>query len=323
VPPAAAPEAPEAPAAPPRRTVPADVQALADAYDRGAYDSVQSSLANAANLASMINAFRLSDSPWPNDPKRTAVFALELAFAGLRNEAAVAREEGGRLLGEYHARVRQPSGADPFECWWFVTEAAGLEGLFLPESAILFIPRALQRCPSSARLHLAYAFVSEQQWLRGGTTPAQEQDVVSRYEAAMKFPETEAEARVRAARYLFALGQHDRALTMLNGGSTAKADQEVRYFAELTRGQILRALGRPDDAVAAFRAALAAWPNAQSARVSLMTLLLSRGDREGAGALAEAAQTASDEEFDPWWTYWLGDFRAYPAFLDRLRALSR
>jgi VWFA-related protein len=322
-PPSAAPEGPEVPVVPPRRVLPADVQALADAYDRAAYDSVQSSLARSTNLASMITAFRQSDSPWPNDPKRTAVFALELAFAGLRSEVAAAREEGGRLLGEYHARIRQPSGTDPFECWWFVTESAGLEGLFLPESAILFIPRALQRCPSSARLHLAYAFVSEQQWLRGGLTAAQEQDVVRRYEAAMKFPETEPEARVRAARYLFALGQHERALTMLNGGSTARADQEVRYFAELTRGQILRALGRSDEALAAFRAALAAWPNAQSARVSLMTLLLSRGDREGAGALAEAAQTASDDEFDPWWTYWLGDFRAYPAILDRLRALSR
>jgi VWFA-related protein len=323
-PPAArpAPEAPETPIVP-RRLVPADVQALADAYDRGAYESVQASLAKSTNLGSMINAFRLADSPWPNDPKRTAVFALELGFAGLRSETAAAREEGGRLLGEYHARVRQPSGADPFECWWFVTEAAGLEGLFLPESAILFIPRALQRCPASPRLHLAYAFVSEQQWLRGGLTPAQEQDVVSRYEAAMKFPETEAEARVRAARYLYALGSYDRALTMLNGGSAARADQEVRYFAELTRGQILRALGRSDEAVAAFRAALAAWPGAQSARVSLMTLLLSRGDRDGAGALAEAAQTGADDEFDPWWTYWLGDFRAYPAILERLRALAR
>jgi tetratricopeptide (TPR) repeat protein len=139
----------------------------------------------------------------------------------------------------------------------------------------------------------------------------------------MKFPDTEAEARVRGARFLYNLGFHARALTLLNAGSTAKADQEVRYFAELVRGQILRALGRPDEAIAAFRAALAAWPNAQSARVALMTLLLNRGDREGAAALAVSTQTATDEDFDPWWTYWLGDFRAYPAMLDRLRALAK
>ena len=318
-----APEAPEAPITPPRRLLPADVQAIADAYDRGAYDSVQASLAKSTNLTNMISAFRQSDSPWPNDPKRTAVFALELAFAGLRNEAIAAREEGARLLGEYHARVRQPSPSDPFECWYFTTEAAGLEGMFIPESAILFIPRALQRCPGSSRLYLAYAFVSEQQWLRGGMTAAQEQEVANRYEEAMKFPDTEAEARVRGARFLYNLGFHARALTLLTAGSTAKADQEVRYFSELVRGQILRALGRHDEAIAAFRAALAAWPNAQSARVALMTLLLNRGDREGAAALAVSTQTSTDEDFDPWWTYWLGDFRAYPAMLDRLRALAK
>ena len=91
----------------------------------------------------------------------------------------------------------------------------------------------------------------------------------------------------------------------------------------MIRGQILRARGRSDDAVAAFRAALATWPGAQSARVALMTLLVNRGDREEAAALAEAAQTASEDEFDPWWTYWLGDFRAYPAMLDKLRELAR
>ena len=82
-------------------------------------------------------------------------------------------------------------------------------------------------------------------------------------------------------------------------------------------------VGRSDDAVAAFRAALATWPGAQSARVALMTLLVNRGDREEAAALAEAALTASENQFDPWWTYWLGDFRAYPAMLDKLRELAR
>lgn len=328
--PEAGPAEPAAPAPSPppaRRVVPADVQALADAYDRGAYDSVQKTLAQSTSVANTIRGFRMSDSPWPNDPRRTAVFALELAFAGLRSESSDARDEGGRLLGEYHVRVRQPAGADEFECAWFITESAALEGLFLPESAILFIPRALQRCPASARLHLAYAFVSEQQWLRGGMTPAQELDVVRRYEEAMKFPATEVEARVRAGRFLYALGQYDRALSALPAASpdasASAADKELQYLAQLVRGKILRALGRSDDAAAAFRGALAAWPGAQSARVALMTLLVNRGEREEAGALADAAQTAAGDQYDPWWTYWLGDFRAYPALLDRLRAMAQ
>jgi tetratricopeptide (TPR) repeat protein len=310
-------------AAPVRRIVPPDVQALADAFDRNNYAAVEKAFAQPNNLANLIRGFRLSESPWPNDPKRTAVFALEMALAGMRSDNVPAREEGGRLLAEYHTRVRQPTGADAFECAWFLTEAAALEGLFMPENALLFIPRALQRCPSTPRLHLAYAFVSEQQWLRGGMTPAQEQEVVGRYETAIKFPATELEARVRAARYLYALGDFDKAIAILDGASQKPTDKEVQYFADLIRGQVRRAQGRHDDAAAAFRAALTTWPGAQSARVALMTLLLNRGDREGAAALAEAAQTASDDDFDPWWTYWLGDFRSYTAMLDELRGMAR
>ena len=54
-----------------------------------------------------------------------------------------------------------------------------------------------------------------------------------------------------------------------------------------------------------------------------MTLHVNRGERDEAATLAEAAQTAPDSEFDPWWTYWLGDFRAYPAMLEKLRELAR
>jgi len=139
----------------------------------------------------------------------------------------------------------------------------------------------------------------------------------------MKFPETEFEARVRGARYLYGLGNFDKALEVLNGATRKTTDKELLYLADLIRGQVQRARGQHDEAITAFRSALATWPGAQSARVALMTLLVNRGDREGATVLAEAAQTASDDEFDPWWTYWLGDFRSYPAMLDHLRGLGR
>jgi hypothetical protein len=91
----------------------------------------------------------------------------------------------------------------------------------------------------------------------------------------------------------------------------------------LIRGQLLRASGRNDAAAAAFREALAVVPGAQSSRVALMTLLLHQGKRDEAAALAEAVQTASNDQYDPWWTYWLGDYRVYPAILDKLRELAR
>jgi VWFA-related protein len=323
---AATPAAPSAPARAPtpiRRVVPPDVMALADVFDRGKAEAFEQALAHSNDLANVIRGLRQSDSPWPENRRRTAVFALELGLAGLRSDNRDARDEGGRLLAEYHVRVREPAGADAFECWWLVTETTALEGLFMPDNALLFIPRALQRCPSNARLNLAYALVSEQQWIQGRTTAAQEPEILNRYEQAMKFPETEPEARVRAARFLFGLGQFDRGLAMLDGITAPPADLELRYFAGLVRGQLLRASGRPDEAAAAYRTALAAWPGAQSAQVALMTLSVVRGNREEAGALAEAIQMAPVDQYDPWWTYWLGDYRAYPAVLEKLRELGR
>lgn len=317
----AAPPAPVEAAA--RRTVPAEVAVLADVFDRGNTDAFQKALAESTDLLNVIRGFRVSDSPWPDKPRRTAIFALELALAGLRSRVRDVREEGGRLLAEYNVRVREPAGASAFECSWFVTEAAALQGLFNPENVLLFIPRALQRCPANGRLHLAHAVVSEQQWLHGTATAGEEAEILSRYEQAMKFPETVTEARVRAARFLYALGQFDRALTLLDGVTSTSTDPEIRYFAHLVHGQLLRAVGRNDDAAAAFRAALEAWPRAQSAQVALMTLLMSRGDREEAAALAEAVQTAPLDQYDPWWMYWVGDYRVYPALFDRLRELGR
>jgi hypothetical protein len=54
-----------------------------------------------------------------------------------------------------------------------------------------------------------------------------------------------------------------------------------------------------------------------------MTLELNRGDRQEAARLAEATETATGEQFDPWWTYWLGDYRVYPAIVAKLREVAQ
>ena len=297
--------------------------ALADVFDRADAAGFEKALYEVDDLPNLLRGFRQSDSPWPENRRRTAVFALELAIAGLRSGNRDARDEGGRLLAEYGVRLRDPAGADAFECWWFVTEASSLAGLFAPENALLFIPRSLQRCPNEPRLRLAHAVVSEQQWLRGRTTAGQEAEILNLYEQAIKFPETAIEARVRAARFLYGMGQFDRGLALLQEITTPAADLELRYFTHLIRGQLLRGAGRPDEAAAAFRAALQAWPGAQSARVALMTLQVVRGNRDEAAALAEEVQVAPTDQYDPWWTYFLGDYRIYPAIRGKLREMGR
>ena len=319
----ASPARPAPPAAAPPRHVPPDVTAMADVFDRADAAGFQKALYETDDLPNLLRGFRQSDSPWPENRRRTAVFALELAVAGLRSTNRDARDEGGRLLAEYAVRLREPGGADAFECWWFVTEASSLTGLFAPETALLFIPGALQRCPNDARLRLAHAVVSEQQWMRGRTTAGQEAEILNLYELAMKSPDTAIEARVRTARFLYGMGQFDRGLALLQEITTPAADLELRYLTHLVRGQLLRGAGRSDDAAAAFRAALEAWPGAQSARVALMTLQVARGSRDEAAALADEVQVAPADQYDPWWTYWLGDYRIYPAILGKLRELGR
>ena len=311
---------------PPHPVVPADIQAMADAYDRSQLDFEQH-LADTQDLATLLRHFRGSDAPWPDAPRRTAVFALELAVAALRSHNEYAHDEGGRLLAEYNARVRQPEGADAFECSWLWTEAAAFEGLFMADSAMLFVPRAVERCPGEARLQLAYAIISEQQWLRGSVGADEESSILDRYQAAIKSPDTAPEARMRAAWFLCRIGRLDEALSLADVGPPGGTDPYVLYLTDLVRGQILRARGRPEDAAKAYRDALTIWPGAQSARVALMTLVLSRGDRQEAAKLAEAAETeaeaASVSQFDPWWTYWLGDYRVYPVIVAKLREIAQ
>jgi hypothetical protein len=105
--------------------------------------------------------------------------------------------------------------------------------------------------------------------------------------------------------------------------TTASPDPIVTYYRRLIAAQLLRRLDRPDDAVTAYRAALDAWPGAQSARVGLLTLLIERGDRDGAAALSEAIQTAPPSQIDPWWVYWLGDYRSFTQQVRQLRELAR
>jgi hypothetical protein len=54
-----------------------------------------------------------------------------------------------------------------------------------------------------------------------------------------------------------------------------------------------------------------------------MALLLERGERTEAEALAKAAATAADDVVDPWWFYWQGDFRAFGTIVARLREMAQ
>jgi len=97
----------------------------------------------------------------------------------------------------------------------------------------------------------------------------------------------------------------------------------MTFLRHLFRGRALDGLNRIEEAAASYRQALEISPEAQSARIGLMTSLMRLGDREGAEAIAEAIQTTPANVLDPWWAYWPGDYRFFPAIIERLREQTR
>jgi tetratricopeptide (TPR) repeat protein len=204
-----------------------------------------------------------------------------------------------------------------------------------PPTPLPIVRRAHHRCRSHGRLHLALAIVTDQRWPTGTTVrlPGQRDvfapsgghrdEVIRLYATASRFPETAVEARVRAAWFALRVGELDRALQLIQAAEEPAADPQLDYLRLLVRGQIHQARGETRSATEAFQYALGAWPRAQSARVSLLVLEAGHGSRFIAESLAESIQTASADDFDPWWRYWQGEYRHFTRDLASIRAMVR
>jgi VWFA-related protein len=307
----------------------AAVRSLAEAFDRDDRPAIATALAP-SNASVLLRAFREHESPWPSSPRRTAAFALELAMTGVRTSSFYTREEALRVLVEYMARVRQSGAGDPFECTWLWAASAGTAGLFAPDVAGIVADRGVERCPGDGNLHLARAVARDQQLLQAQRQLSQtdqwvalEQRVIDLYDAAAAFPAARFEARLRAAHVLFRAKRYGEGLALFDAAGAAPDDPALRYYGHLVRGQLLQGLDRFDDAAVAFRLALEAWPAAQAARVSLVSLHARQGRTDEAAAVAESVLSVSDDAVDPWWVYFLGDYRGYSTIRTQLRQHAR
>lgn len=309
----------------------ATLDAAIDAYDRANYPLTQA-LSRRINPADLIAEFQKRGNPWPANPRREAAFAIELADTALRSRASASRNAGRSLLAAHRRLVRHPIEPDAFERFWLWTALAMLEGANTPEITREFADHALTRFPEEPRFWLAKALAIDQarafddsDGRAGAAHGAHVRELVAAYDAAIQFPETAAEARVRKAFFLHRIGRHAESLKALDAIADAETqrDAAVRYLRHLFRGRVLEALERYEDAIAAYEAARAVDARAQSPRVALMRLAVRAGNRETAARLAEAIQTDPPVAFDPWWTYWLGDYRQYDVIVSRLRELTR
>ncbi len=143
-------------------------------------------------------------------------------------------------------------------------------------------------------------------------------EATTRFVASFDTRDGGAEAHVRAAWTLYQLGKYTDALKAMDG-AVIEGDSDVAYWAGLFRGRINDGLGRPADAERAYRAALVANPDAQSAGIGLALTLFKMNRDAEADAMGLLVRTKTSGTADPWWTYWAGDQRFIARWINEIR----
>ena len=119
---------------------------------------------------------------------------------------------------------------------------------------------------------------------------------------------------------LVQMGRREDALKHFDRAESLTRDRYVIYLVKYFRGRIAESQRRNEDALEAYRAAVAAWPRAQSATLSLASLLFQNGRRAEAQSLAAAMLEANPQPIDPWKEYVHADNRFWPLLVGKLRA---
>ena len=295
------------------------------AFDARQYAAFAQTLTVSRDLPRLIEEVRAAGNPWPTEPWREAVLALELAEVALSGDEK-ARRAGFELLQAQARLLRHPFDGDDFERYWHWAVVSIGQGTLKSAEMRWTIDDALRRFPDEPRFVLGKAISADQEWTFRGQSASFRGVIEPMYRQAMTFAETEGEARVRLAWGLHRQGSHDAALDLLTGAKVTAEDRGVAYLRDLFAGHALVSLKRYAEAIASFRRAEGLIPGAHSARVALMNTLILSGapaDRIEAEALAEAIQTQRAIAADPWWIYWQGDYRLYPSLIQHLRERRR
>lgn len=127
------------------------------------------------------------------------------------------------------------------------------------------------------------------------------------------------EAGVRLARLLERSGRYEDAAAEAARALASPADRQVGYLAHLVAGRAASALGRSNEALEHYTAALTLFPDAQSALVGASQAALMRSDVAASIAFAQRLGERSREpSADPWWSYRLGAGRDAAALIKAL-----
>jgi tetratricopeptide (TPR) repeat protein len=139
------------------------------------------------------------------------------------------------------------------------------------------------------------------------------------FERLTSHPTLGPEAGLRLGYVRLRQGQTDAALAQFDQLPSRTKSASLRYLGHLYSGWALAFLGRTDEAVIAYRAALSVVPRAQSATSLLIGLLVKADRLAEAEAAAEEFLVADVAPVDPWRAYYGGEFGEYPHLVRQLR----
>jgi tetratricopeptide (TPR) repeat protein len=130
-------------------------------------------------------------------------------------------------------------------------------------------------------------------------------DARQAYRDALKLDPGLVEARIRLGRVLADEGKPAEAAGELRAALAVAGEPMLQYLAALFLGEQEAALGRAEDAAAAYERARSLYPTAPSPHLALSQLARARGDRATALETLDRAMrlAASRTVDDPWWSF--------------------
>jgi len=311
------------------------VLVVLDRYEAGDYDFAVNSLVS-SDLATFVDTFRESADRWigegdPATADRRRFVAATVALEAGRARGFVEWPRAQLLIEWACERLRAQPVPTEAERLWLEGAAAVMEGAVAGTALEIHLTHALKRFPSDPPLLMARAVAAElragpDQRLPSGTRPPSGSALdtaVTRLQQALALPAYKDEVNLRLGYTALRRGKYADALAPLDLAAANRTDIFIGYLAQLFRGRAFERLLRWNDAVNAYRAAVAIQPRAQTAELALAAALARIGQPVEAAQMADTILGRTESVFDPWLAYGQGDFRHWPRIIDAIRGAIR